>query len=1086
MVNASPLIERNAMLPAFALRRPVTVLMTLLSALVLGGVAYFKLPIAMLPEGLDWPGLLVQLPYPNSTPKEVEQKISRPVEEILASIKGVRSLESYSSNTGSVVLLRLKQDVVVDPVYSEVKDRMERVQPELPEDLERYFIFRMKASDIPIMAVGFWQTEGNVDKLSQLLEEEVLPKLRRIDGIASIEARGLRRRRVLIELDQNRLDAHNINLGQLFQAIPNGNFTLSGGSIVEAGIQHYVRFIAQFGSLEEIRRLPLPGADLPLSSVADVALKLPEKERIIEVDGQPAVMLEIKKESRASTMKVCQQVLMALEGFSRTPKTRPLQLQVFFDQGQSVASSLRNLTSSGLWGGVFACIVLLLFLGRLGPTLLITTAIPLSLLVTVVILYFLGMSLNIGSMLGLMIGVGMLVDNSVVVVENIFRLRDEGMPPRTAALKGASEVAIAITAATVTTVIVFLPLVFMAGRLGIWMREIGLPVAISVSVSLLTALTLIPLATASMHEVRSTRQQAGLLSRLQTGYGRLLEATLEKPSQTFLGLLLVVAVTIAMASKLSTTDNPPSDRRKVFLHIHFESPQNLEGAKRAFARVANRLEGLRKKLEIKNIFLNFDTIHGDIQLFLMPQRIKLDTEQITELVRESLPQMPGTRVLLNWERQEDSSISLLLQGEDTDVLERLVREVQGRLERLEELEDLETGLEEQRQEINLRIDRQRAWRQGLDASTVAGIVALGVRGRKAGVYRTSNGDYDIILQLGEENRQNLHALKNLPIPALPRTDPAAGRETDFSSLSASGTAAPLTTLLGSSASAAAASSTGLTRTSTALGNLAEFHFRKALGEIRRYNGLATLELKASSQEKDVEKLRDRLKSALEGLALPRGYEWKLGERFQNLTDDQDQANLSGLLAAVLVFLVMGALFESFLHPITIILSLPFAYLGFVWIMAATQTPVDLLASVGLIVLIGVVVNNSIVIVHRINQLREQGWERNAAIVKAGMDRMRPVLMTALTTILGLVPMALDATQTQYRLNQLLKSLGLGLFQLGSGTSSEILYNSLGRAVIGGLVAGTLATLLLTPYFYTLFDELRLFWRRVLGSLWPAR
>jgi hydrophobic/amphiphilic exporter-1 (mainly G- bacteria), HAE1 family len=1063
-----PIFDRHAGLPAFALKRPVTVLMALLSAILLGIVAYLRLPLSLAPDSLDNPFLFISMPYPASDPREVEQKIAKPVEEILGSVKGIDQLRSFSNETGATFWVELKQDAKVDSVYTEVKDRLERIRKDLPQDLDRTYVYRWRGTDWPVLVVGFTANVNEPDELYRIIDEKVKVRLQRIDGVASVETEGLRKKRVVVKLRQDRLEAHNIGLAAVYQALARSNFTLSGGKVEQSGVQHYVRAMAKLDSIEELANLRLPGTDLRLSAVADVAAELPEQERVTQVDGRPTVVLLVKKESKANTVKVCEAAQAVIDDLKSDPETRALEHFYFFNQGQMVGSSLENLVSSGMWGGVFAVLILYAFLRRLRPTVLIAMAIPLSILVTLMVLYFLGMNLNLGSMLGLMIGIGMLVDNAIVVVENIFRLRDEGLGPKEAALRGASEVGVAITASTGTTSIVFLPLLFMSGPMGAWMYEIGLPVSISVIVSLLVALTLIPLAMAHM-PMGDLRFDEGRISRLRERYGKFLAATLRHRTETLIGVLLVLAGTALVGSKgLSFTDDPGSDDRRVNMHLHHENAKTLEGSKQVFFRVGKILDQHREELEVQNLYMSFDRIHGDIDLFLTPKRKQLSTEEVAQRVREILPKIPGTIERVNGSRQESTeSISVLLQGEDSQLLETFAEDAVRRLRRVQGVLDLNTGLDERRDEIDVTIDRHRSWRQGLSPEAIAGALSLGVRGRKVGVFRTADRDLDIVLQLGEENRQSLDSLRNLPLPV---RDPGAST---------------------AEAAGAGGQPQAEPRATAAAGNVplstvASFRFARALGEIQRQRGMASLEIKVTTTEKDLEALKRRITQALDGFSMPRGYLWTYGSRFQRQNDDQAQSSLSAVLATLLVFLIMGVLFESFLHPLTVMLTLPFAWLGFVWMMAATRTPVDILGSVGLIVLIGVVVNNSIVVVDRINQLREAGWDRERALVQAGKDRMRPVLMTALTTTLGLVPMALDATLFQYKFNEFLKALGLGFLQLGSGTTSAILYSSLGRSIMGGLIAGTMSTLLLTPYFYLLFDELKLYLRRLFATLWPGR
>ncbi|MFQ5606296.1 MAG: efflux RND transporter permease subunit, partial [bacterium] len=488
--------DKHSLLPKFSVTRPVTVIMMLLALVVVGYIAFTQISVDLMPSGYVNPFLGVWAPYPNSNPQEVEEQIAKPIEEQIQTITGVQRVSSSSSSNGTWIFIRFIQGTDMNLAYAQLRDRMERVKAELPEDLERLYPMKWSNDDIPIMWVALIETEPHDDPFL-LVEQHIQKPLERIDGVAKVEIDGADEKSVLLQINQDLVKSYKINLYEVIQNLRNDNFSISSGFVKEGERKIYVRSFGKFRDLEEIRNLPIRGSNLRLKDIAEVVYEAPERKFRITTDGQSSVSLSILKESAANTAALSRQIVAMFENeFKKDPKLSGFKIDVLFNQGEFIEDSVDNLQRTAMWGGLFAFFVLYFFLRRLRMTLIVLIAIPLSILVTITVLYFIGWSLNIVTMMGLMVSVGMVVDNSIVVLENIYRKRAQGNSNRDAALKGASEVGLAVTLATLTTVVVFLPLILMSDNVGFqfYMFRIGLPVIVALIASLWIAMVFIPLA----------------------------------------------------------------------------------------------------------------------------------------------------------------------------------------------------------------------------------------------------------------------------------------------------------------------------------------------------------------------------------------------------------------------------------------------------------------------------------------------------------------------------------------------------------------------------------------------------------------
>ncbi|MBN2093707.1 efflux RND transporter permease subunit [candidate division KSB1 bacterium] len=1028
-------------IPRFAINKPITVMMGLLAILVVGYIAFSQMAVELMPTGFVPPFLGVFVPYPNANPQEVEEQIAKPVEEQVQTISGVRRIHSNSHENGCWIFIEFSQETDMNLAYTQLRDRMDRVKSELPEDVERIFVRKWTDDDEPILWIAFVEKEP-VNDPYLLVEQHVQKPLTRIDGVANVEIWGADEKEVLIRINQDLVKTYKINLYEIIQQLRSDNFAISSGFVTEGGHKIYVRSNGKFLNLAEIENLPIRGMNLRLKDIAEVKYDVPERRWRNLLDGKKTIGVGVFKESMANTVQLCQDVLdLFKERIATDPQLRNYRYEVLFNQGELIQESVDNLEMTGLWGGFFAFIVLFFFLRRIRMTTIVTIAIPLSVLISLTILYFVGWSLNLVTMMGLMIAVGMVVDNSIVVLENIYRKRAEGLDTRQAALIGSSEVGLAVTLATMTTVIVFLPLILMNDEIGFkfYMLRIGLPVILSLLASLLVAMIFIPLSATKFVSQKTFKEPKSIdwSNRL---YQKILSWTLNHRLETVIFLVLIVFSMFFAASRVKS--KPGMQGNISDFQLYFEMPDNymLNDAQQLFSEVEDTVRTKQNIYGIRTINSRFSNNWGHMRIFLHPspkeqwftvvykgtkKLLGLPTgdpmarDEVIEDLKKRIPKFPGVKIRHGWHQdssQEDASVSIVLYGDDTNTLAELSKEVERRMNSIEEILSVETDREKGSDEIRLQINRIQAKKYGISPTVIAGTIQYALRGLPLPKFHTSEKEIDVHIQLREEDRQNLHQLKNLTF------------------FTASGKEIPLDALV-------------------------TFEVQKGFGGITRENGKTFLEIKATTAKDNFKLLFDKVDQAMVGFQMPYGYSWSKGRQFDRMQESGESQQFALILSGTFVFLIMGILFESFVLPLSVIISIPFAFVGAYWLMFLSGTPIDTMSQIGFVILVGVVVNNAIVLIDLINRLRNEGWSRTDAIIEAGKQRFRPILMTAFTTIGGLLPMA-----------------------VGNAKMIGIPYAPMGRTIIGGLLTSTFLTLLAVPCTYTLLDDMRNYFKRLVTVL----
>lgn len=1007
-------------LPRFAVNRPVTVLMGFLGLCVLGLIAFFRVPLQMMPSGFEPPYLWVWVPYQDSSPAETDAQIVRPLEEQLSTLPGIKSLESNANSGSASFSIELYQSVNPDEAYAGVVDRIERAMPELPDDVQYYGIYRFDPSDEPIVYAGVSIDESLEDPYDTVTRV-VQKRLERVPGVAKIEVWGVDEKVVFIDFHRDALIAYGVSLVDLMGQLSSDNFQLASGKITEDGEVRYVRSLARYEGVDDIKRMPV-GPGVVLSDVATVRYRSEKSASFNHIDGREACGIAISKESSANTVEVSRAVNAAFAELEADPRTTGLKFHTFFSQGELIEDSINNLLGTMAQGGLFAVLVLYLFLRDLRVTLLISACIPLSMLFTVGVLYFTGGSLNLLSLLGLMIAVGMVVDNAIVVVETIYRWRQhEHADPRTAAIEGTSEVNLAILLSTSTTMVVFLPMILMSedAMFSFFMGSLGFPVIFALGASLVVALLFTPVATVYLREgklAEEPRWSAWLTRVYVAGLRRVLTHRFD----TFIGVMGVLILTAVVPfQSVGCTDQGGSSMSDFTLR--FEVPSTFTPRERL--DVLTRLEGVIEAhreewgVRVYRSRLNSSSNTGSIYAYLRDDFEDMSLDEVREAATEALPEIPGVRVWSGWgsdSGREGNVITLELEGEDADTLAQLAEEVLRRARTVPGVLSAENTVEEGgRDELHVNVDRESAARYGLSAQAVGRTLAFAMRGRELSKLQMEGREVTVFARFAAADRADLDTMRDLPMVGLRGPVPMRA--------------------------------------------VTEVEYARGFSSIKRIDRRTALPLRIELDEDfDMPQAYAALEVALADMEFPRGYGWNKGDRFDDQMANDEARDMALVLSIVFVFLLMAFLFESFILPMAILTTIPLALVGVFWTLYLTDTSIDVMGGVGLVILVGVVVNNGIVLIDLVTQLRAEGFSRTEALLQGAERRMRPILMTALTTIVGLIPMA-----------------------IGSSTFIGIPYAPLGRVVGGGIAASTVLTLFFVPYMYTLLDDLRAVAGRVL-------
>ncbi len=1009
-------------IPKLAVSRPVGTLMLLLCVLVLGVISLFRLPLEFYPK-LAIPFVAVVVPYPNSNPTQVEKTVARPLEEALATLPDIKKMRSHSSADDCTVILEFDWGLDLDVLRMLVREKVDQVRPQLPNGTLDVQIYSFNTDDIPIIQGRISAKGVDLSENYDLLETRIVNRIRRVPGVARVDLNGVEPREIFVDLRLDKIKAHRVDVGQLIGRLRSVNTSLSLGRITDDGRRYSARAVGAVSSLDEIGRIAVNQQGLRLSDVADLRYEEPPLDFGRHLDREMAIALDVFKESTANTVETAEAVQRVVrEEIALDPLLQGINLFMWEDQAREIRSGIDGLTYSGLIGGALAILVLYFFLRRWDSTLIVSASIPISLLATTSVMYFTGRNLNVLAVMGLMLGVGMLVDNAIVVLESIDRRHRIDPDTKRSASVGAAEVAVAITASTLTSVIVFLPLVVgKADDVTIFLGEAGFTISVSLLSSLAVSLLMIPMLSAWLLQRRKAKEPPAI-TWLEERYARVLGFTFRHKGWTFLAVVgvLVVGFLPFFLKLVDASTFAGGMNRRLYLSYDFHDFSYKSDTERVVDQVESYLYAHKDEFLVKDVYSYFQDNNAGTTIVLSQEGLDdADVKALRKKIRDGLPEIPAAKVYFREEEDEGGEttyFSLKLFGNDLEGLSRWAETVALELQKIEDIQDVVAEDRDARLEVQARLDRERARRLGLLPQDMADVFGFTLGGIRLPRLARAGREVEINLGLARQDRENLEDLRQLVVGN------AEGR--------------PIL-----------------------LDEIADFQVVRRANTINRENRKIRTEVRAAFDGKEFGPTKEKITEMMSSLGLPPGITWSWNDRIQEQGEEGQQMALNFLLALLLVYILMASLFESLTQPFSILFAIPFSLVGATWLLVVTGTPFNLMANMGVLILMGIVVNNGIVLLDRVNYYRREGLGREEAVMAAGRDRLRPIVMTASTTVLGLLPLALGST----------------------GVGGWVYYYPLARTVMGGLISSTFLTLIVLPYIDYGVESFSLWTRR----LWAA-
>ncbi len=1015
-----------------AVRRPVGVIMLALAVILLGMVSLSRLAIDLLPNW-EFPVVSIVTTYQGAGPQEVEQLVTRPIEESVATVENLKNISSVSQSGSSVVIAQFDWGTDMEAVINDIREKVDRVQRVLPADAERSMVLKFDPSAMPVLIVGFTGEQSLAD-LTRIAENTVKPRLERLPGVASVAVQGGREREIQVYLDPVAMRGYGVSLENVTRSLQAGNLNMPGGTVPEGSREYLVRVPGEFADLRDIEGVTVPNADgepVRLADIADLRDGYRETDVISRLNGQPSLAIVVMKQPQANTVQVVHAARETLAGIEREiPGT--ISFEPAFDQAEFIEMSIGNLRNDLLVGSFLAAVVIFIFLRNIRTTVIICATIPLAIIGACNMIYFSGETLNLLTLGALALGVGVIVDDAIVVLENIYRHRQEGLDSLAAARTGAAEVTGAVLGASFTSMSVFLPIAFVGGMASVLFTPFSLTVVFALLSSLIMALTVVPMLGSRLlvrlpDEPRPDGSRLSRLlyrfgsglERLKVFYGRLLAWSLDNRRKV-VGLAAAVFIgSLALIPLVGAEFFPAMDEGTVSVQI--EMPRGT--AVGATDRVAAQVEGVVAGFpEVETVFVSAgsggqmgmsgmgvtsaDRAQVDVTLVPLGERNR-SAEEVAEALRKELRHIPGATFRVNassgFHMGGGAPLEIRLKGDDLDTLARLGQQAAAVIAGVPGTRDVKSSLEEGRPEARVLVDRDRAAVYGLSVAQVASTVRSALHGDVATRYRVGGDEIDVRVRLTEEARRHLADLDNLLLTA------------------PNGQQVPLR-------------------------DVAHVVLGESPVAVNRDDQARTVTISAQLEGRDLASVDRDARAALKGMVLPSGYYFETGGEAEEMAETFAELAFALLLAVILIYIVLAVLFESLFFPFVIMFAVPLSLTGMTLGLLLTDRTFSMPAFIGVIVAVGIVSKNGIVLIDYVNQLRRRGMERDEAIRTAGPVRLRPILMTTLTTVGAMFPISLG---------------------LGEGAEFQA---PLATVIIGGLVFSTVISLLVVPVIYSIFDD----------------
>lgn len=1012
-----------------AIRRPISTFMVFAAILVLGGFSLTRIAIDLYPD-ISLPVIAVMTNYRGAGPAEVENTVTEPLEKWVATVNNIEHLDSTSRDGSSTIFIRFDWGVDMDQAANDVRERISFAETMLPDDASKPLVIKFDPSLMPVMLLSL---SGNIDlaKLRHLADETIKYKLEQVENVASVNVSGGKEREIQVLVDRNRLASVDLSLDHLLRIIRAENLNLPAGFLESGPDEFLVRTIGEFETVDQIGNVVIAYRNrtpIYLKDVAQIKDAFKQRRNEVFVNGKPGIIIQVQKQSGTNTVKVASAVHQQLEQLKGNLPPG-VQIETIFDTSEFINESIAQLRQTAVLGGIICLVVVFLFLVSFPSTLIIFTAIPISILVTFIFLYSAELTLNFLTLGGLALGVGLMVDNAIVVLENIFRHRERGKSVKEAAIAGTDEVGMAIIASTLTTLVVFLSLLFTTGIAGIFLRYIAYTVIFSLSASLLVALTLIPVLSSKYLSMKKVEKKGeGSFGRrvndyVEARYTTILNWALGHRKTVILGSLsILIALLFFLVPRIGSEFMPRTDQGQINLSL--ETPLGTRLG--LTSEAAREVEEIVKKNvpEVKYLLTQVGSGGGGMMHFggggSNNATVNVKLVELAQRKRSSAEIINTLRPIFKWEQASlglakihvtggdegppglsgGAPISIDIRGYDLKEADTLANRISHLIGEIKGVVEPETSSEMGRPELRISIDRELAATLGINTSQVADAIQTANEGTVASHFREGGDEYGILVRLRPQDRQSLADIERIYLSS------PGGQQISLDSIA---------------------------------------KLQRVAGpvKIERKDQQRVVTVSAQVTERSLGEIDKDIRSRVSSLVLPPGFSLKYGGEQEQMAESFRSFALALILAVILVYMVMASQFESLRYPFVIMFSVPFAAIGVVAILFLTGTTFSMIVFIGMIMLAGIVVNNGIVMISYINILRDKGMSVSEAVQLGASRRLRPILMTTFTTVFALLPMA-----------------------LGIGPGAE-LWAPMARTVIGGLSVSMIFTLIFIPTLYTI-------------------
>ena len=1011
-----------------AIRRPVTTIMMVLLVILLGIIAFNMVNIDLFPN-ITFPAAVVITQYEGVGPEEIETMVTRPIEGSIATVTNINNITSVSSTGSSMVVAEFNWGTDMDMASMNMREKIDMIEGYLPDEVNDPIIVKFDPSLMPVMQLGA-AADMDLANLKKVMEDEFIPRLERLEGVAQVSLIGGKEREILVTLDQSKVNNYNLDFSSITSALMMENFNVSGGDVNRGTSVLLVRVTSKFKNLEEISNILIPtgSGTVSLGDIAEVKDTYKEVSTLSRLNGENSIGIMVQKQTDANTVAVSSSVNNEIDKIINS-LDYDLKIVPIMDQADFIKRSIGNVGRNAIIGGLLAILILFMFLRNYRSTIIIATAIPVSVITTFMLIYFGNLTLNMMTLGGLALGVGMLVDNSIVVLENIYRYRTEGYSRLEAAKQGSQEVGMAIVASTLTTIVVFLPIIFMGGIAAELFQELALTVTFSLLASLIVSLTLIPVMSSKILKIdkkeKENLNKEGIIDKIKEKYKTTLLWSLgHRKLVIFLSIILFFG-SIALFPLIGAEFIPEMDQGQFSINIEMPIGTNLEETNRVAKQVEEKVLSFP---EVESLLTNVGS-SGDMMgstssdssslivlLKNSSQRERTTKEVMEELRKEILiPDVEITMAaadMMGGGMGGGSPISIKVSGDDLAVLEDLSVKIKNELAQIDGVREIEDSISEGRPELQITVNRGLAAKLGLRPSQIGSAVKTAIDGNVSTRYEVAGEEIDIRVKLNKGDISSPQQVKDLLIPS-----PVGAR--------------------------------------VPLNRVADFNVEQGPREILRENQVRYAQVTADLYNTNLGMVMPLIREQLDkNLDIPDGYQVDYGGEYKEMQDAFINLVYALLLAIVLVYMVMASQFESLIHPFIVMFTVPMAAIGVMLGLFVTGHNFSVVSIIGVVMLAGIVVNNAIVLIDYINKLRSDGRTVKEALLEAGPIRLRPILMTTLTTILGLFPLALG---------------------IGEGSETQA---PMAVVVIGGLTVSTLLTLYLVPILYSLISGVR---KRIVGE-----